>query len=125
MSKTSKCSKCGNKKWKRKSEDSFICVKCRQAERGAERGEGMAWEETKGILAQIKYEHTSNFGTKDSTAKACDTAIRSLEAWKSVIEEINEVDFYFLINASGSCAEEVIKNALLNTIKKALKEVEE
>lgn len=33
MSKASKCSKCGNKKWKRKDEDNFICVKCRQAEK--------------------------------------------------------------------------------------------
>ena len=50
-------------------------------------------------------------------------AIKSLEAWEKVMEEIEETNFTELLHLSGSV--EIIKIGVLNTIKNNLKEVSE
>lgn len=51
MNKKSKCSKCGNIKWKRKNEDNYICFKCRQMENPKK-------EKRKTVYGEWKQIHT-------------------------------------------------------------------
>lgn len=83
----------------------------------------MIKEEAKEIFERIKYEHTSNSGTKDSTAKACDTAIRSFEAWDEVIKFVSDRIEYWDAPCSG---DEVVRKELASVmweIGKQMKEV--
>jgi len=74
------------------------------------------------ILAgqELYYNQDKQF---EAECKARRIAVRSLEAWEKVVEEIEETDFTELLILSGDV--EVIKIGILNTIKNNLKEVSE
>lgn len=59
-----------------------------------------------------------------STGEALKGAVKSFESWELLIEEINEVDFDSIVKR-GYWGAEILKTALLNSIEKYLKEVEE
>lgn len=55
----------------------------------------MMKEELIGILEDIQYVHTSNSGTMDWTAMACDRAIKSIKALDNLADEIYEIKHNF------------------------------
>ena len=110
MSKTSKCSECGNKKWRQKDKDNFICVKCKQKEKQTKRKTEKGGRMTKEEAIKHGKEQLEIFWGKNM--EFTKVALRSLAAWDAVKKDILKFDTWG--------AYEVI-----DILDKHLKEVEE
>ena len=80
------------------------------------------WQDFTGNMAVGEFYCRTEDGTIDEYRKTLDTAIRSLEAWKKVKEEINlEISDYKALNFEFTI---MVLEKVLDIIDKHLKEVE-